>query len=83
MNRKQEIQAVLASLQAVRNNHDVQQVARWIALLIEEARDALVVCGKDGHDAASSKVITLAALHKLLTQPSMDEMQAPYRAPKE
>jgi len=83
VNRKQEIQAALASLQSVRNNHDVQQVARWLALLIEEARDALVVCGKDGHDAASSKVLTIQMLHDRLTQPSMVEMQAPYRAPKE
>jgi len=83
VNRKQEIQAVVANLQAARNNFELKQVARWIELLELEAHDALVVCGRDGHDAASSKVVTLAALHKILTQPSMAEMQAPYQVNKE
>lgn len=83
MNRKQEIQAVVARLQAARNNFELQQVARWLELVELEARDSLVVCGRDEHDAASSKVITLAALRKVLTQPSMAEMQAPYQVTKE
>lgn len=83
MSRKQEIQRIVASLQAARNNSDIKQVARWVELMIEDARDALVVAGRDGHDAASAKVIMLLAMHKVLTQPSMAEMQAPYATVKE
>lgn len=78
MNRKQELQRLIAELQVARNNHDILQVVQLLGLMIEDARDALVLTNRDGHDAASSKVITLEAVRKLLTQPSMAEMQAPY-----
>lgn len=78
MNRKQELQEVVKNLQAARNNYDILQVVRWLDLAIEDARDALVASGRDGHDTAASKVTTLSALHRVLTQPSMAETQAQY-----
>lgn len=78
MNRKQEIQDVVKYLQAARSNHDIQQVVRWLDLVIEEARDALVITDRDGHDTAASKVVTLSAVRQVLTRPSMAETQAKY-----
>lgn len=83
MNRKQELQRLTAELQAARNNHDVLKIVQMIGLMIEDARDALVATDREGHDAARSRVVTLESMRKILTQPSMAEMQAPYTTTKE
>ncbi len=70
---------VLAGLQQVRNNHDVQQVVRLLDLMYEEAKDTLVACAKDEFESAQAKARTIVHIRAKLTQPSMAEAQAPYR----
>lgn len=79
MDQKQELQETLKAVKAARNSHEAQLVIKLLDLMYEQAKEEMVSVAEEQLAVTQARARTIKHIRNQLSQPTMAELQAPYK----